>query len=111
SDKKTAAICRGLLGAMKVIGRLGTGYITPAIPVSIGDETYSRGSVILPVSALAATVSGEARYTAAFLLPIRSGKLRLVVLMQVSVLWRRPNVSAGPPRQALQPLGPTRQPE
>jgi hypothetical protein len=41
---------------------------------------------------------------------MRPGKLRLVVLMQTSVLLSRPKVSAGPPRQALQPLGPTRQP-
>ena len=36
-------------------------YITPAIPVSIGALTYSRGSVTYPVNALAATVSGLAR--------------------------------------------------
>lgn len=36
-------------------------YLTPADPVSIGSLTNSRGSVILPVSALAATVSGLAR--------------------------------------------------
>lgn len=34
---------------------------TPAIPVSIGLLTYSRGSVMCPVSALAATVNGDAR--------------------------------------------------
>jgi hypothetical protein len=36
-------------------------YTTPAIPVSIGWETKSRGSVTLPVRALAATVRGDAR--------------------------------------------------
>ena len=36
-------------------------YTTPAIPVSIGWLTKSRGSVILPVNALAATVRGLAR--------------------------------------------------
>src|SRR3954447_19684143 len=41
---------------------------------------------------------------------MRPGKLRLVVLMQVSLPLRRPKVSAGSPRQALQPLGPARQP-
>ena len=34
---------------------------TPAVPVSIFSETYSRGSVTCPASALAATVSGDAR--------------------------------------------------
>src|SRR5262245_62057742 len=71
---------------------------TPAMPVSIGFVTNSRGSVTRPVSALAATVSGEARYTADFVLPMRPGKLRFVVLMQTSAPLRRPNVSAGPPR-------------
>src|ERR1700722_17000038 len=85
-------------------------YRTPAMPVSIGWVTNSRGSVTCPVRALAATVSGEARYTADLVLPMRPGKLRLVVLMQTSVLLRRPKVSAGPPRHALQPDGPTRQP-
>src|SRR5207249_2466875 len=35
--------------------------------------TYSRGSVISPVTALAATVSGLARYTRASLCPMRPG--------------------------------------
>src|SRR4051794_23675558 len=85
-------------------------YIPPAVPVSIGRLTNSRGSVICPVRALAATVSGLARYTALLVLPIRPGKLRLVVLTHVSDPFSRPNVSAGPPRQALHPLGPTRHP-
>ena len=36
-------------------------YTTPAEPVRIGLSTYSLGSVTMPVSALAAAVSGEAR--------------------------------------------------
>src|SRR3954468_4698624 len=83
-------------------------YFTPAVPVSIGRLTNSRGSVMCPVRALAATVSGLARYTALLVLPIRPGKLRLVVLTHVSDPFSRPNVSAGPPRQAEHPLGPTR---
>src|SRR5690349_211918 len=96
------AIAHSAFVVRRQIGRLI--YRTPAIPVSIGAATKSRGSVILPVSALAATVSGLARYTALFVLPMRPGKLRLVVLMQISVLCSRPKVSTGPPRQALQPL-------
>src|SRR5258708_3344093 len=76
----------------------------------MGDDTYSRGSVTCPVRALAATVSGLARYTADLVLPIRPGKFRFVVLMQTSVEFNRPNVSAGPPRQAEQPDGPIKQP-
>src|SRR5580765_1765163 len=76
----------------------------------MGLDTYSRGSVTWPVKALAATVSGLARYTADLVLPMRPGKLRLVVLMQTSVELSRPKVSAGPPRHAEQPEGPTRQP-
>ena len=53
-----------------------------------------------PVTALAATVSGLARYTWACLWPIRPGKLRFVVLMHASGSFSLPNVSAGPPRQA-----------
>ena len=60
----------------------------------------SRGSVIVPVMALAATVFGLARNTCACLCPIRPGKLRLVVLMHESGALSRPNVSDGPPRQA-----------
>jgi len=36
-------------------------YTTPAIPVSMGLVTNSRGSVTCPVRAEAAAVSGEAR--------------------------------------------------
>src|SRR5262249_51451232 len=61
---------------------------------------HSRGSVIVPVTALAATVGGLARKTFASLWPMRPGKLRLVVLMQASGWLRRPKVSLGPPRQA-----------
>ncbi len=53
-----------------------------------------------PVTALAATVSGLARNTRASLCPMRPGKLRLVVLMQLSGVFSRPKVSLGPPRQA-----------
>src|ERR1051325_1754882 len=60
----------------------------------------SRGSVIVPDSALAATVNGLARKTFASLCPMRPGKLRFVVLMQESGVLSRPNVSLGPPRHA-----------
>src|SRR5262249_24321442 len=68
---------------------------------------YSRGSVISPRTALAATVSGLARYTRASLWPMRPGKLRLVVLMQLSGWLSRPKVSLGPPRQAAHDGGPS----
>lgn len=51
------------------MGRLRRGpcyYTIPACPVAMGCSMNSRGSVILPVTALAATVNGEARYTPAF---------------------------------------------
>src|SRR5439155_24654962 len=64
---------------------------------------YSRGSVIFPVSALAATVAGEARNTCDSLWPMRPGKLRFVALMHFIGEFIRPNVSTGPPRQAAQP--------
>src|SRR5947208_13841173 len=64
---------------------------------------YSRGSVILPVSALAATVAGEARKTCDSLCPIRPGKLRLVALMHFIGEFIRPKVSTGPPKHAAQP--------
>src|SRR6185312_1349923 len=65
---------------------------------------YSRGSVTLPVKALAATVAGEARNTCDSLSPMRPGKLRLVALMHLMPdLLMRPKVSTGPPRQAAQP--------
>src|SRR5262249_40846596 len=62
----------------------------------------SLGSVITPVIALAATVSGLARYTRASLWPMRPGKFRLVVLMQLIGAFKRPNVSLGPPKHAAQ---------
>src|SRR5947209_19964795 len=64
---------------------------------------YSRGSVILPVMALAATVAGEARKTWDSLWPMRPGKFRLVALMHFKGELMRPKVSTGPPRQAAQP--------
>src|SRR5277367_1809129 len=64
---------------------------------------YSRGSVIFPVMALAATVAGDARNTCDSLWPIRPGKFRLVALMHFIGEFIRPNVSTGPPRQAAQP--------
>src|SRR5947209_17218716 len=67
-----------------------------------GHAKHSRGSVIVPAMALAATVLGLARNTWACLCPIRPGKLRLVVLMQDMGALSRPNVSDGPPRQAAQ---------
>src|SRR5580700_5173304 len=85
-------------------------YSTPASPVSIGWLMYSRGSVIWPVRALAATVRGLARKTLLLIEPMRPGKLRLVVLTQTSEWLRRPKVSAGPPRQAEQPEAPILQP-
>ena len=67
-------------------------------------DTYSRGSVIRPAMALAATVAGEARNTWDSLWPMRPGKLRLVALMHLSPGWfMRPKVSSGPPRHAAQP--------
>src|SRR5687767_4010993 len=64
---------------------------------------YSRGSVMWPVSALAATVSGEARKTCDSLCPMRPGKLRFVALMHFKGVFIRPKVSTGPPRQAAHP--------
>src|SRR5439155_27273824 len=64
---------------------------------------YSRGSVIFPVNALAATVAGEARKTWDSLWPMRPGKFRFVALMHFMGEFIRPNVSTGPPRQAAQP--------
>src|SRR6266571_5193612 len=62
----------------------------------------ARGSVILPVIALAATVMGEAKNTCDSLCPMRPGKLRLVALMHFIGVFMRPKVSVGPPRQAAQ---------
>ena len=70
----------------------------------MGVVMYSRGSVMWPVRAEAATVRGLARKTLLDMEPMRPGKLRLVVEMQTSELLRRPKVSEGPPRQAEQPL-------
>src|SRR5882672_4187550 len=64
---------------------------------------YSRGSVIRPARALAATVAGEARKTWLSLWPMRPGKLRFVALMHFMGEFIRPKVSTGPPRQAEQP--------
>src|ERR1700733_12775058 len=64
---------------------------------------YSRGSVILPVIALAATVAGDARNTCDSLCPMRPGKFRFVALMHFIGEFIRPNVSTGPPKQAAQP--------
>src|ERR1035437_8542048 len=78
----------------------------PAIPGLAIHQPFgrnSRGSVTLPVSALAATVAGEARNTCESLWPMRPGKLRLVALMHLSGAFMRPNVSTGPPRHAAQP--------
>ncbi len=80
------------------------------MPVSMGALMYSRGSVMWPVRAEAATVRGLARKTLLLIEPMRPGKLRLVVLMQISDLFRRPKVSGGPPRQAEHPLAPMLQP-
>src|SRR6266704_1415643 len=64
---------------------------------------YTRGSVTLPVIALAATVIGEARNTCDSLSPMRPGKFRFVALMHLMPdLLMRPNVSTGPPRQEAQ---------
>src|SRR5437763_15540045 len=64
---------------------------------------YSRGSLIFPVNALAATVAGEARKTCDSLCPMRPGKLRLVALIHLRGEFMRPKVSTGPPKQAAQP--------
>src|SRR5882762_11491076 len=72
-------------------------------PVKFNQLQYSRGSVILPVNALAATVAGEARNTCDSLCPMRPGKLRLVALMHFIGVFMRPKVSTGPPRHAAQP--------
>src|SRR5258706_548361 len=66
-------------------------------------HTYSLGSVITPVSALAATVTGDARNTCDSLCPMRPGKLRLVALMHFMGEFIRPKVSTGPPKHAAQP--------
>ena len=71
--------------------RLNKSQVTPSNPA----DPQST-----PVSALAATVSGLARKTFASLWPMRPGKLRLVVLMQLIGVFSRPKVSLGPPRQA-----------
>src|SRR5258706_8029190 len=70
------------------------------IAVFLDHCKQSRGSVIVPFIALAATVSGLARKTLASLCPMRPGKLRFVVLMQLIAVLSRPNVSDGPPRHA-----------
>src|SRR3972149_1358806 len=61
---------------------------------------YSRGSVITPRRADAATVKGDARYTWDCLDPIRPGKFLFVVDRQTSFPSVLPKVSGGPPRQA-----------
>src|SRR5947207_4207372 len=76
-----------------------SGYSTGHGPLQLKN---SRGSVILPVIALAATVIGEARKTCDSLWPIRPGKLRLVALMHFNGVFMRPKVSVGPPRHAAQ---------
>src|SRR2546429_7119318 len=70
--------------------------------VGLAQLKNSRGSVILPVIALAATVIGEAKKTCDSLCPMRPGKLRLVALMHFIGVFMRPKVSVGPPRQAAQ---------
>ena len=82
----------------------------PAVPVLMGSVMNLRGSVTWPVSADAAAVSGEARKTPASLCPMRPGKLRLVVEIQLSGSLRRPKVSCGPPRHAAQEAAPMLQP-
>jgi hypothetical protein len=54
---------------------------TPEWPARKNINRYSRGSVMWPVRALAATVAGEARKTCDSLWPMRPGKFRLVALM------------------------------
>ena len=66
--------------------------------------------MIFPVTALAAAVKGDAKYTCDFFEPILPGKLRLVVEMQTSAPFSLPNVSSGPPRHAPQLAFPIRQP-
>src|SRR5688500_2788439 len=60
----------------------------------------SRGSVMCPVSALAATVYGLARNTSDSLFPIRPGKFRFVAEIHFIGVFKRPKVSTGPPRHA-----------
>src|SRR4051794_40348874 len=78
-----------------------TGHIGVIVSAFV-THRHCLGSEITPVIALAATVSGLARNTRASLWPMRPGKLRLVVLMQLMGVLSRPNVSLGPPRQAAQ---------
>src|SRR5215218_3249057 len=67
----------------------------------------SRGSVILPVIAEAATTIGDARYVCDSTWPILPGKFRLVVLMHTSSL---PSTPMWAPQQAPQVGGPTTAP-
>src|SRR5947208_2201472 len=76
--------------------------IQPENPLPPRQLKNSRGSVILPVRALAATVIGEARKTCDSLWPMRPGKFRLVALMHFIGEFIRPKVSVGPPRHAAQ---------
>ena len=55
-------------------------------PAAGGGQSRVRGSVILPVRALAAAVDGEHRYTASPAVPLRPGKLRL----KAATAGRRP---------------------
>ena len=59
-----------------------------------------------PVSADAATVYGDARYTCDFFDPILPGKFLFVDEIQTSTPFSLPNVSDGPPRHAAHEASP-----
>jgi hypothetical protein len=54
--------------------------------VTAGGAPSVRGSVIAPVSAVAAAVDGEHKYTRSSAVPLRPGKLRLNVRTDASPL-------------------------
>ena len=77
-------------------------FFFPSSPSTGTTGIYKKslGSVITPFIAEEATVSGEARYTADFLLPILPGKFLLVVEIIDSPSVALPTVSIGPPKHA-----------
>ena len=79
------------------VGRRGRGATRAGRPV--------RGSVITPVSALAAAVDGEQRYTASSTVPLRPGKLRLNVRSDGLRLDRRLADAHARPAHRLQHAG------
>src|SRR5919109_3060623 len=86
-------------------------FVNPAsyapVVAPIAQFLISLGSVILPVTAEAATTIGDARYVFDSTWPILPGKFRLVVLMHTSSL---PSTPIWAPQQAPHVGGPTTAP-